>query len=100
MAVPIPPLSLPSSKSMPSSSAILSAAYLLKIKEDMKKEILDQLHKEDDKEDAESNFDSRVINLNVRTNPFFPLHFEDDREEFVPKTKDPDDGFISIRCKK
>lgn len=100
MAVRIPLLSS-HSKDIPSSSALMTAADLLKFKEDMKKEILEQLRNEDS--GSESNFDTRV-NC-VLDNSFYPLDFEDDIEEFVPEAKEQainenNKGFVSVRKRK
>lgn len=72
MAVPIPSSSIPS-KSTPSSSALFNAAELLKLKEEMKKEILEQIRNDDS--GSESNFDTRMNRM--LNNPFYPLDFDD-----------------------
>lgn len=96
IAGPILSSSIPS-KSMPSSSALFNAADLLKLKEKMKKEIVEQICNDDFGSESNTRM-NRMLN-----NPFYPLDFDDDIEEFVPETKEPaptNDGFINVRRKK
>lgn len=94
--IPIPSIPSHNTVSLPSPSSIISAADLLKLKEEMKNEILAQIQKAES--GSESSFGGKIQKL---YNPFHPLDFEvDEGDEEITFLKEMNEEFIQVRKKK